>query len=694
MTVTNAWSGALTHQGARVIAKVTTTTNVRLAVSTSPSMTSPTFFGPAVVTAQNIADFTATGLAAGTTYHWAVDENGTMDATFRGKFTTFSAAVGNPVSFRFAASGCAGGVPETQGTGAALCVGRLSNHAVFASIEAKAPQFFAHLGDLHYYNIGGTNPSCADITATLTNARRAIDDVLLQPNQHSLYRNIPLEYIWDDHDYGPNNSDSTSPSATITTAVFRERVPSYPLGNATSTNGVYHAFQIGRVQFIATDTRRHRSPDTDPDTPTKTMLGATQLSWLEGVLDNSTSEALIWLNPTNWLGDGDGGDSWGAFSYARTEVKELFGDHGWLNRMCVISSNMHGSGIASEKNNDHGGFPVYHLGSLDSQAASGQTYFDIMQSLSNNQYGMIHVTDTGGVVHVNVQPFQGTAEIVKNYAWESQTGGKVFGVPALSYTSRHLTPPFEPVEDDQRLANDVTVSREDGSSARVTKETGPLSIEDAGLYDEQVDLVAFDDTTLADQAGWRVHLGTWDEQRWPAVTVDMTRTGFPLAFPKELVAELDSGSKVDVTNLPTWLVDATAELELEGYAETLEPFRWQFAFASGPDRPWQVMVADHVTFGRADATGSTLNADITSVATSLSVASPSQHPTLANILWVTAAGEFPLDIIVGGEVIRVTAIAGATSPQTFTVTRSVNGVVKAHSAGAPVVLAQPAIAAL
>jgi hypothetical protein len=37
----------------------------------------------------------------------------------------------------------------------------------------------------------------------------------------------------------------------------------------------------------------------------------------------------------------------------------------------------------------------------------------------------------------------------------------------------------------------------------------------------------------------------------------------------------------------------------------------------------------------------------------------------------------------------VTNITGATSPQTFTVTRSVNGITKSHSAGAAVQLFAP-----
>jgi hypothetical protein len=56
--------------------------------------------------------------------------------------------------------------------------------------------------------------------------------------------------------------------------------------------------------------------------------------------------------------------------------------------------------------------------------------------------------------------------------------------------------------------------------------------------------------------------------------------------------------------------------------------------------------------------------------------------------------EFPFDVRIGGEVLTVTRVAGGTSPQTFTVTRSVNGVVKAQPTGTNVELAHPSYFAL
>ncbi|MEX3206083.1 hypothetical protein [Streptomyces acidiscabies] len=94
---------------------------------------------------------------------------------------------------------------------------------------------------------------------------------------------------------------------------------------------------------------------------------------------------------------------------------------------------------------------------------------------------------------------------------------------------------------------------------------------------------------------------------------------------------------------------------------------------------------------RVDTDGSQLAADVPATATSLSVA------VTAGPLWITSSAfpaEFPFEARLGGEVVRVTGISGASSPQTWTVVRSVNGVVKAQNAATDVRLAAPAIVAL
>jgi hypothetical protein len=95
------------------------------------------------------------------------------------------------------------------------------------------------------------------------------------------------------------------------------------------------------------------------------------------------------------------------------------------------------------------------------------------------------------------------------------------------------------------------------------------------------------------------------------------------------------------------------------------------------------MRLDVTAMDKVDSGSSSLATGYSSSATSLSV-------TVTNVrdLWKTGAVSIP--ITVAGEQMTVTNITGATSPQTFTVTRSANGVTKAQLAGAEVHVARRA----
>lgn len=261
---------------------------------------------------------------------------------------------------------------------------------------------------------------------------------------------------------------------------------------------------------------------------------------------------------------------------------------------------------------------------------------------------------------------------------------------ALDYAAGHLVPPLEPVDDDQGVRNDVTVARTNGSSARAVLDTGALSTQappgGVGVYDEDVTLNVFSDDQLADIASWRVHLGTWDEARYPTVTVDLVAVPALIA----VAAAVDVGDYLSIDSLPAWLPPDLIELLAQGSTEKLAPFEWRITWNATPAGPYRVGVLDSATLGKLDTDGSTLAEDLTTTETAVDVATTNA----GSPLWTTAGGQFPFDIRVGGERMTVTAISGASSPQTFTVVRSVNGVVKTHSTGADVRLWTPLVLAL
>ena len=214
---------------------------------------------------------------------------------------------------------------------------------------------------------------------------------------------------------------------------------------------------------------------------------------------------------------------------------------------------------------------------------------------------------------------------------------------------------FSPVDDDSALENDSTVQREGGSSGRYEKLEGSLNVnppeldeDGVGRYAKQVTLSLYADEQCEGLAAWRVHLGTWDEARFPTLTVDARAVVDQLPE----VAQLDVGDVIKVTGVPTKHSFNDLYLLVMGYTEVLNLFRWQVTFNCVPYGPWMTAVVGEA---RADTSGSTLEVAATDTATTLQVVNEAAP-------WARSEdypGDFPMDILVDGERMTLTAVTGA-----------------------------------
>lgn len=268
----------------------------------------------------------------------------------------------------------------------------------------------------------------------------------------------------------------------------------------------------------------------------------------------------------------------------------------------------------------------------------------------------------------------------------------------LDYSAGHISEPWEPIEDDQRLANDVTVSMPRGTEYRAVLEEGALSVQPpplgVGRYEQSETLHAAHERQLWDLAGWRLHLGTWDDARYPTVTINLARNPDLV----DIVAVRDSGDALQIINPPPWLPPEPIELQIEGYEERLGPHTWEVTFNASSGGPLLVGVlaeldGDHGPQDpcRADTAGAELAENVNATQTTFTVR------TTRGPRWITTEEEpqtFPVDMIVGGELVRVTSISGTGTTQTFTVQRATNGIRKSHTAGTEIRLFRGAIVGL
>jgi len=380
------WSGAVTATSAVVKAWVPAGSLLRLAVAESGNPSRTGSFPPRAPVSgdlPNLLTYDVHGLRPDTVYSYSVEAAPNAPTPPLGRLRTFPSGA---ASFAFAFSSCAN-------TG--------SKHPVFSTIASKEPLFFLHLGDLHYANIAKNDRALF---------QGAWQRVLGSPTQGALCRHIPFAYVWDDHDFGPNNSDATSPSRVAAQLTYREFMPHYPLAAGSGSAPIYQAFTAGRVRFLLTDLRSERSAEKMADGPRKSMLGAAQKKWFkEELLSAKASGAglIVWASSVPFIGGAQKGDGWARYATERREIADFLKAHD-IRNLCIVAGDAHMLAADNGLNSDYAtgrGAPlrVMHGSSLDRPASyKGGPYSHGWYQPKEKEgcFGWVEITDTGSAITV------------------------------------------------------------------------------------------------------------------------------------------------------------------------------------------------------------------------------------------------------------------------------------------------------
>lgn len=337
---------------------------------------------------RTVVAFALTGLAPNQEYFAGFRADGGTRVRFR----TFG---DGPFSFTAAFASCAGGTRVVP-------MSHISNSRVFDAVAELDPHVFIHMGDLHYYNlIGAARP----VEPLMARFRRSLDRVLSQEHQALLYRRTPIVYMWDDHDYGRDESDGDSPTRDAARAYYATDIPHYPLPLGPNADGpIAQVFDIGRVRFLVTDVRSERKPAD------KTMLGMRQFQWLFEELGRAAAERtplVVWVNPVPWITvDGDS-QGWGMYAAERKAIGDRITQLGLGSRLVMLSGDAHMLAFDDGRNNANGGFVVAHAAPLDRFLRhKGGPYSNEPPRQRNGQFATLQVEDTGTTLTATLQGYR------------------------------------------------------------------------------------------------------------------------------------------------------------------------------------------------------------------------------------------------------------------------------------------------
>lgn len=157
---------------------------------------------------------------------------------------------------------------------------------IFARIAAEEPALFLMLGD-----------NCYFVQDSEWSSEPGMMQAHLRNRNHDSLRpllaSVPTLGIWDDHDFGPNDSDGTFAHKESSLRCFQRMWAQRSYGQSQSP-GIYSTVRCGPVELFLTDVRYERRER-------RQILGAAQLDWLKQRLRASTAAVKLVLSGSQLL---------------------------------------------------------------------------------------------------------------------------------------------------------------------------------------------------------------------------------------------------------------------------------------------------------------------------------------------------------------------------------------------------------
>jgi alkaline phosphatase D len=135
---------------------------------------------------------------------------------------------------------------------------------IFDAIRREESDIFLMLGDNCYFLQPDWQSEHTMMLAQLRNRNN--------PAIRRLLPEVPVLGIWDDHDFGPNDSDGRFPGKDSALRVFKRMWAQRAYGTV-ETVGIFSAVRVGPVALFLLDGRYHRVENRE-------ILGRGQLQWL------------------------------------------------------------------------------------------------------------------------------------------------------------------------------------------------------------------------------------------------------------------------------------------------------------------------------------------------------------------------------------------------------------------------------
>ena len=231
---------------------------------------------------------------------------------------------------------------------------RVPVQSIWSQVARFRPAAFLFIGDNNYMpgKAEGYDLPEASVREIMSLYHRRFRQI---PGLRDIVATTPSYGIWDDHDFGPNNSDRTFKWRDLAIETFRRYWPN-PYAESAGVPGVFHRFRIVDVEFFMLDNRSHRDPNEAEDRTT--MFGEGQLEWLKAKLKSSTATFKVIASGGTAVVDGTG-ETWANFGDERDGfIAWLFAEN--ITGVFFLAGDWHVGGLHRLYRPGFG-YPLYEL---------------------------------------------------------------------------------------------------------------------------------------------------------------------------------------------------------------------------------------------------------------------------------------------------------------------------------------------
>ncbi|MCF8260962.1 MAG: alkaline phosphatase family protein [Melioribacteraceae bacterium] len=235
-----------------------------------------------------------------------------------------------------------------------------SEYEIVQSIHEKNPDFMIWLGDNIYLREVDWN-SRTGILHRNTHTRSLPE---LQPLLASTHHYA----IWDDHDFGPNNSNRSFWAKDLTLEAF-ELFWANPSFGVNGNPGITTYFEWADCEFFLLDNRYYRSPQYRKNTE-REIFGEEQIEWLIDALSSSSAPFKFVAMGSQFLNPYVGYENYSTYSAEREKLLNLIEEAG-ITGVIFFSGDRHLSEIS--KLERYGTYPLYDI-TISSLTAGSNTW--------------------------------------------------------------------------------------------------------------------------------------------------------------------------------------------------------------------------------------------------------------------------------------------------------------------------------